>query len=382
MPLGCRSDHQSREIRLHVLAVLRVLWSCYASLEARLRGLVPVLPRTSVVAVLLNADNRIECAMAQPSNTRPHGYAGPVSPVGAQITRDVVVLEAAGRLSDVVEDLDLAIQLALVEKPRGVVCDLSAVLEGAEPDAIALLATAGRHVRDWAAIPVAFACQDPQLRGALTAYPLGGHLIVTATMASAVSAVAESPIPAVHWLRLAPHPTAPRASRDFVTRALLDWRLGRVIPAASLVVSELVTNSTMYAGTDIALSVAWHLGALRLAVRDNSARLPRQVYSTLDLHGRGLTIVAGLSRAFGVLPASDGGKVVWAVLDAPQPGTSAREGRINPASKGSPMITTPDRIPQLNRRPLPPVQPEGYDAFPQRGGSVHRRHSEPSNYLG
>src|SRR5680860_1179421 len=55
---------------------------------------------------------------------------------------------------------------------------------------------------------------------------------------------ASDPAPAVERLRLAPHPTAPRASRDFVTRTLLDWGLGRAISSASLVVSELVTNST------------------------------------------------------------------------------------------------------------------------------------------
>ena len=320
--------------------------------------------------------------MAQPTTTPPPVPAGPLSLVRAQFLRDVVVLEVVGRLSDVAEDLDLAIQQALAEGPRGVVCDLSAVLEGAEPDALALLASAGRHVRDWAAIPVAFGCQDPQVRGALSAHPLGGHLIVTATVASAVSAVLATPIPAVQWLRLAPHPTAPRASRDFITRALLDWRLGEVVPAASLVVSELVTNSTMYAGTDIALSVSWHRGTLRLAVRDDSPRLPRHVDSVLDLHGRGLTIVAGLSRAFGVLPTSDGGKVVWAVLDAPWPRISARASRINPASKESPMATAPHSLSQLARSPLPSVRPEGRHAFVQREASGSEPNCDPSNYLG
>jgi len=307
--------------------------------------------------------------MAQPHRKSLHVRAGSRSLVGAHVVHDVVVLEVAGRLSDVIEDLDVAIQLALADGPRGVVCDLSAVLEGAEPDAVAVLATAGRHVRDWAAIPVALVCQDPQLCGVLSSHPLGERLIVTATTSSAVSAVLATPIPAVHWLRLAPHPTAPRASRDFVTRALLDWRLGRAIPSASLVVSELVTNSAMYAGTDIALSVAWHRGALRLAVRDNSSTLPRQVYSVLDLHGRGLTIVAGLSRAFGVLPTSDGGKVVWAVLGVPRPRKSSHASLVNPASKESPMVTAPRSLPQLAKNPLPPVQPEGHHAFAQRGVS-------------
>ena len=61
--------------------------------------------------------------------------------------RQVAVLEVGGRLSDVVQELDLAIQLALAEGPRGVVCDLSTVLEDAELVAVEVLATVGRHVQ-------------------------------------------------------------------------------------------------------------------------------------------------------------------------------------------------------------------------------------------
>src|SRR5450759_3543523 len=107
--------------------------------------------------------------------------------------RQVVVLEVGGRLSDVVEELDRAIQLALAEGPRGVVCDLSSVLKDAEPVAVELLATAGRHVRDWPGIPVAVACPDPQVREALEAHSLGGHLIVRSSLFSAVTAVLATP---------------------------------------------------------------------------------------------------------------------------------------------------------------------------------------------
>ncbi|HZX97896.1 MAG TPA: ATP-binding protein [Dermatophilaceae bacterium] len=244
-----------------------------------------------------------------------------------RVIRQVVVLEVAGRLSDVVEDLDRAIQLALAELPRGVVCDLSAVLEDAEPVAVEVLAMAGRHVRDWPGIPVAVACPDPQLREALAAHPLGGHLIVTASLFSAVSAVLATPVLAVESLQLTPHPTAPRASRDFVTRTLLDWRLGRVIPFATLVVSELVANSSVNAGTDIDLSIVWDRGALRLTLRDHGPGRPGQLSSALDLSGRRLAVVAGLSRTFGVLPTADGGKVVWAVLEASRPRSATRRIR-------------------------------------------------------
>jgi hypothetical protein len=232
--------------------------------------------------------------------------------------REVVVIDVGCELEDVVEELDRAIQEALAEGPRGVVCDLSDLPE-AEASAVEILATAGRHVRDWPGIPVAVACRDPRLREALRAHPLGGHLIVTASLFSAVSAVLATASLSVQSRRLAPHPTAPRAAREFVTRTLLDWRLGQVIPFASLVVSELVASSTVDAGTAIDLSVVWDQGAIRLNVRDHGPGLPDQESPAVTLQGRRLTVVAGLARAFGVLPTADGGKVVWAVLDAPRP---------------------------------------------------------------
>ena len=248
--------------------------------------------------------------------------------------RRVAILEITGRLTDVIEDLDQAIQVALAEGPRGVVCDLSAVLDGAEPGAVEMLATAGRHVRDWPGTPVAVACPHPQVREALRVHPLGGHLIVTESMFSAVSAVLATPTLTVERLRLAAHPTAPRASREFVTRTLRDWHLDPISPFASLVVSELVANSSMSAGTDIDLSVTWNLGALRLTVRDHGPALPGQRPPAPDLQGRGLTaVVAGRSRTFGALPTADGGKVVWAVLEAPRPRPSTSNEMRNPKNE-------------------------------------------------
>ena len=267
--------------------------------------LFPTRPKTRATAEL-PARHAGRAAIRAQVQTRKHAI------------RRVAVLEVAGRLSDVVEDLDRAIQLALGEGPRGVVCDLSGVFESAEPVAVEVLATAGRHVRDWPGIPVAVACSDPQVREALVAHPLGRHLIVTVSLFSAVSAVLATPVLAPQGLHLAPHPTASRAAREFVTRTLLDWRLARAIPFASLVVSELVSSSTINAGTDVDLSVVWDRGALRLTVQDHGPALPGQPHSDIDLRGRRLVVVAGLSRAFGALPTADGGKTAWAVLDAPR----------------------------------------------------------------
>jgi hypothetical protein len=101
----------------------------------------------------------------------------------------------------------------------------------------------------------------------------------------------------------------------------VDWGLGALVHAASLVASELVTTSTIDAGTGtgIDLTVAWNREGLRLAVRGSGPGTPRQRYPQHGLVGLGQKAVAGLSRAFGVLPTEDGGKVVWAVLNAAMP---------------------------------------------------------------
>jgi hypothetical protein len=261
-----------------------------------------------------NSDHNHDLSPKQPAR---HPDAGRTS-ITTRAIGQVVVLEVAGPLGEVVEDLDQAIQVALADGPRGVVCDLSAVTGDAQPGAVEWLATAGRHVRHWPGIPVAVASPNPRVREALSNHPLGRHLIVTASVAPAFSSVMATPVPVSECLELAPHPTAPRASRDFVARALERWGLGPMVPAASLVTSELVTNSTIHAGTAIELTVAWNLGLLRLTVRDNSPDLPRlQHPQGLEVHGRGLSVVTALSRAFGVLPTTEGGKLVWAVLDGP-----------------------------------------------------------------
>jgi len=152
---------------------------------------------------------------------------------------------------------------------------------------------------------------------------------------SAISEVLATSTLVTQSLHLAPHPTAPRASRDFVTRTLLDWGLGRVIRFADLLVSELVASSSVNVGTDIDLSVTWDRGALRLTVQDHGPAPSHQPYPHLDPHARVLAVVAGLSRAFGVLPTADGGKVVWAVLNAPQPRPSTSNEMSN--SKDEPV---------------------------------------------
>jgi anti-sigma regulatory factor (Ser/Thr protein kinase) len=115
---------------------------------------------------------------------------------------------------------------------------------------------------------------------------------------------------------LPPHPTAARAARDLLAGVLLDWGAPKALAAGSLIMSELVTNAMLYARTDIRVSVARAPRLVRIAVRDGDTALPAQRHSPLEsMHGRGLQIVDGFARDWGVLPCAAGGKVVWAVVD-------------------------------------------------------------------
>ena len=259
----------------------------------------------------------------------PGDVAAQRSSVEAHPVGQVIVLDVAGPLSDVVEELDYAIRLALAQGPRGVACDMTRAVEVSAPGALRRLASAGRHPRDWPGVPVAVTCLGRGAGQTLRINLLGGHLMVTASLPPALSAILQAARPAVVTRRLAPHPTAPRAARDLVGRALVDWRLSQQIPDACLVVSELVTNAMIHAGSDIDVTLAEHRRSVRVAVRDHSRALPVQQHGRSDECGRGLGIVAELASSWGVLPHSDGGKVVWAVFDAAaRPERLPRGGRL------------------------------------------------------
>jgi hypothetical protein len=103
---------------------------------------------------------------------------------------------------------------------------------------------------------------------------------------------------------------------DVVPALCLDWGYRHGVASACLVVSELVSNVVLHAVTDMEVFIARHGRRLRLAVRDSSSQRPLvQPEDVERLHGRGLALVDGFSRAWGTLPVAGGGKVAWAVLD-------------------------------------------------------------------
>ena len=111
-------------------------------------------------------------------------------------------------------------------------------------------------------------------------------------------------------------PDAPFAARRFLA-GLLGRRPygGRVNHHdAQLVVSELATNAVIHAGTPFSVGVRYDGSTVRISVQDWSSTQPiMRENNPRALSGRGLRLIAMVSRAWGIDYGPDG-KTVWAEL--------------------------------------------------------------------
>lgn len=110
---------------------------------------------------------------------------------------------------------------------------------------------------------------------------------------------------------LAAAPASARLARRFVDRTLAEWGLGHATDAATLLVSELVTNAVLHVRSPIRVVVRADSGILRVEVHDGSAIAPMlRVAEHGMTTGRGLALVDAFSARWGVDELPDG-KAVW-----------------------------------------------------------------------
>ena len=241
----------------------------------------------------------------------------PTPPVHRHRVGDTEVVSVNGALKDVAEPAHLALLQALADDPATILCDLSGVTGPPDLEAVGLLGSIGSEVRHWQGTPLGVVCPAPDLRQALGRQPDSEYLVIADRRRRVLAGLSGQPRSTVVRAPLPPVARSARAARDLVSRACLDWGCSSTVGTATLVVSELVTNAMLHAGTDLAVTVARCGPRLRLAVRDANGRPPEpRRPDASQVTGRGMLLVAAVSEAWGVLPTSEGGKVVWAVLPA------------------------------------------------------------------
>jgi len=163
-------------------------------------------------------------------------------------------------------------------------------------------------------------------------------------------------------------------ARRFIADQCRRWGCIDAIDNAQVVVSELVTNALVHAGTRCEVSARLAQGILRLEVTDRGSGMPDpQAATTRDEHGRGLLLVSMLCLAWGVdaLPGGTG-KVVWAEMlalsdpaagppvsgkaSAPSGGGADTRGDGGDSEEnGSATRASADRNPGRHRRTLRPT---------------------------
>jgi anti-sigma regulatory factor (Ser/Thr protein kinase) len=112
---------------------------------------------------------------------------------------------------------------------------------------------------------------------------------------------------------LEPTVTSPALARAYCDGVLGSSGSEERSQAARLVVSELVTNAIVHAGTEIELNVVVKGDAIRIEVTDLGGGLPRSYDANGGSNGRGLPIVEALSCGWGVVELG-AGKTVWCEL--------------------------------------------------------------------
>jgi anti-sigma regulatory factor (Ser/Thr protein kinase) len=108
---------------------------------------------------------------------------------------------------------------------------------------------------------------------------------------------------------------APGTARHALAAFLEARDLGKMTPVATLLVSELVTNSVRHGRAPISVTASFDGRCLHVAVRDDERALPAP-RSPSDDGGWGLHIVEGFADAWGCRYHPAGGKVTWFELSA------------------------------------------------------------------
>ena len=101
-------------------------------------------------------------------------------------------------------------------------------------------------------------------------------------------------------------------ARRFVDEVLNRWRCEALLDDVQLLVSELVTNAVVHAGSEVEVAVRLLTDSVRIEVVDRAPTAPLRPTEPADddESGRGLLLVETLASAWGVEPM-DGGKSVW-----------------------------------------------------------------------
>jgi hypothetical protein len=197
----------------------------------------------------------------------------------------------------------------LAQQPEAVVIDVAALTT--DGDAAGVLRDVARDTADWPAAHLVLCGPGDSEVWRSTGLPLWPD------RAEAFAAL--GPPEPEHQLRLDLEPVlgAARRARELVTEACARWDCPELAGPACIVLTEMVNNVVAHAQTPMTVMLARQDDRMSVAVRDQSATIPRFTgpVAPTSYGGRGLLLIDSVSSRWGNLKL-DQGKVVWALLRA------------------------------------------------------------------
>ncbi|MGH8893393.1 MAG: SpoIIE family protein phosphatase [Actinomycetes bacterium] len=138
-------------------------------------------------------------------------------------------------------------------------------------------------------------------------------------------------------MTLPPAETSVAQARGLVSRTLAQWGADELVDDAVLLVSELVTNAVVHAGTDVEVTLLLQAEAVEVAVTDRhparTVPAPPAAVGDDREDGRGLLLTAALASSWGV-EYTGRAKRVWFRLPLMVPLPSLRAGTVVEAGPG------------------------------------------------
>ncbi|MEU4192427.1 ATP-binding protein [Kribbella sp. NPDC026611] len=227
-----------------------------------------------------------------------------------------------------------ALLKCIADQPTAVIADLT-LMELRKAYTLTVFAVVARRTAEWSGVPLILVARPGDgSRLDLHTKAIARFLPVYPDLAAAVASIHRPPTRRITRLRLAATPHSALTARRVVVATCELWNCIELADDAAAVVSELVANVVLHAGTDSVLRLELRRGLLTVAVSDGSPLQPRWPTPSVGGDevrpgGFGLRIIESLSTTWGWGPTSDGGKVVWAVLRLPT-GVQHPVGRIGP----------------------------------------------------
>jgi DNA-binding NarL/FixJ family response regulator len=144
------------------------------------------------------------------------------------------------------------------------------------------------------------------LEKGIKARDLVGELLTIAGVVDTIEGVL-----AERTAHLAGREAAPGAARGLVEAVLRDRSSATTVEIVELLISEVVTNAVVHAGSDVNVAVRLTPATVRVEVTDGSVDAPEVHQSPAHVEsGRGLALVQSLSSSWGFEPTGSG-KTVW-----------------------------------------------------------------------